>query len=114
MAQPIEQLLVDQLATTFSAPLPTLAPDEEAELAALSHLSDDALWTIVREQMPADIDARLQILMDRNNFGTITPTEYAELEQNVERGNRLMLRKAEAAALLTARGHKVTLQQMVG
>lgn len=106
-AQPVDRLMVDYL-RTLSAPLPLLPPDEAAELDALKHLSDDALWTIAREQMSQDVQARMQVLMDRNNQGTITEAEYAELEEYVERGNRLMVRKAEAAGILMERGHSFT------
>ncbi len=41
-AQPIDQIMIDHL-KTLSAPLPLLPPDEQAELDALHHLSDDAL-----------------------------------------------------------------------
>jgi hypothetical protein len=105
-AQPIEDVLLSRLKTAF--PLPALPPDEEAELEALRHLSDDALWTIAREQMPKDPQERMQILMDKNSLGAITAEEYAELESLVDRGQRLMLRKSEAAAILSRRGNKVT------
>jgi hypothetical protein len=106
-AQPVEQVLLDHL-KNLVAPLPALPPDEQEELDALKHLSDHALWTIAREQMPRDIQDRMQILMDKNNFGTISEPEYSELEAYVERGNRLMVRKAEAAGLLTERGYTFT------
>ena len=86
---------------------PMLPPDEEAELAALKHLSDDALWTIAREQLSDDVQARMQVLMDRNSSGELTTDEYAELATLVERGQRLTLRKSEAAAVLTHRGYTV-------
>ena len=58
--------------------------------------------------MPSDIETRMHHLMDRNTQGTITPAEYDELASHVERGNRLMMRKAEAAYLLQSRGHTFT------
>src|SRR5450432_2100612 len=93
-SQPVEQVLIDYL-KTLTLPLPELAPAEQAELEALHHLSDDALWTIAREQMPDDVQAQAQELMNKNSLGTITDDEYAELEVLVERGDRLTLRKAE-------------------
>lgn len=45
--QPVEQVLIEHL-KTLSVPLPALPPEEQAELDALHHLSDDALWTIAR------------------------------------------------------------------
>jgi hypothetical protein len=96
-AAPIEDVMLSHL-RNMAIPLPVLPPDEQQELDALRYLSDDALWTIAKEQMPHDIQERMQVLMDANNFGTITDTEYAELAGYVERGNRLTLRKSEAAA----------------
>jgi hypothetical protein len=107
IAQPVEQLLLDHL-KTLAAPLLALPPDTQAELAALHHLSDDALWTIASAQMPEDVQTRAHALLDKNSRGTITDDEHAELEQLVERGDRLMLRKAEAATILRQRGHTFT------
>jgi hypothetical protein len=107
MAQPVEQLLLDHL-KTLAAPLPVLPPDTQVELDALHHLSDDALWTIASAQMPEDAQARAHALLDKNSRGAITDDEHAELEQLVERGDRLMLRKAEAATILRKRGYTFT------
>ena len=107
VARPVEQILLDHL-KTLSVPLPVLPPDTQAELDALQYLSDDALWTIASEQMPQDVQARAHVLLDRNSCGVITDAEHAELDTLVERGDRLMLRKAEAAALLRQRGYSFT------
>jgi len=106
-AQPVERVLLAHL-ENLPEPLPVLPPDEQEELEALQHLSDDALWTIAREQMPEDVQERLQILMDKNSLGTIRDAEYQELEGYVARGNRLMVRKAAAAGILLERGHAFT------
>jgi hypothetical protein len=104
--RPVEQIMLEQLRILSS--IPTLPPDEEAELEALKWLSDDALWTIAREQMPPELQSQMQMLMDKNSLGIISADEYGELETLVDRGQRLMLRKSEAGALLTGRGYKVT------
>jgi hypothetical protein len=103
-ARPVEKVLLDQL-KTLALPL-----DVQDELDALQHLSDDTLWTIAREQMPEEIQARAHELMDKNSRGTISDEEHAELEKLVERGDRLMLRKAEAAVLLKKRGYPFSQQ----
>src|SRR5471030_3123709 len=103
-SQPVEQVLLDHL-RTLSSPLPTLLPDEQAELDALHYLSDDALWTIAREQMSDDAQIRAHELMDRNSRDFISEGEAAELEKLVVRADRLMLRKAEAASLLRERSY---------
>jgi len=110
-AQPVEAVLLSRLKTAL--PLPILPPDEESELAALAHLSDDALWTLAREHMPRDLSEQMEILMDKNSLGTITPEAYKELEILVERGQRLTLRKSEAAAILARRGYRITPQDLI-
>ncbi|MCI0713208.1 MAG: hypothetical protein L0154_23835 [Chloroflexi bacterium] len=103
--KPIEMILLHELENAFLPPLPEA---EEAELDALQHLSDEALWTIAREKMPRSQQDRMQHLMDKNNLSELSGAEQAELESLVEQGQRLMLRKGKAAALLTERGHIIT------
>ncbi len=109
--QPLEAVFLHELENAFLPPLPE---DEEAELSALNYLSDEALWTIAREQMPSPRQERMQGLMDGNTKGTLSEAEYQELEHLVEQGQKLMLRKGKAAALLTERGYKVTRESLRG
>lgn len=104
--QPVDTVLIEHLRTLPPA-MPILAPEEESELEALRHLSDDALWTIARERSHAEENARLQHLMDKNTQETISSYEMNELEQLVERGEKLMLRKSQASPLLAQRGHRI-------
>ena len=106
-SQSVEQILIEYL-RTLSSPIPELPPDDQAELDALRHLSDDALWTIAREQLPEDVQARAHDLMEKNTRGTISLSESTELEKLVQRADRVMLRKAEASAILRERGHSFT------
>ncbi len=107
-AQPIEQVLVEQLENALDNPFAALPRDEQVELEALTLLSDATLWTIAREQMDTPTQARLQTLMDKNSRVPLSDTEAAEFDILVEQGQKLMLRKAQAAALLVKRGHTVT------
>src|SRR5258708_36314831 len=108
-AQPVEAVAIRQLeATLQNAEIATLPPDEQQELAAFNLLADDTLQSILREQMPRSVQKKMQGLMDKNNFGTIAPEEYEELTALVERGNRLMLRKAWAADVLMKRGYPIS------
>jgi hypothetical protein len=106
-SQSIEDVMIGIL-RDFTVPLPVLPPNEESELKALKSLSDDALWTIARAQMPKHLQTTMQTLTDKNSSGTITTDEFTELEGLVERKRRLTARKAEALALLTQRGYKLT------
>jgi hypothetical protein len=107
---PVENVLLDRLKAAFALPL--LPADEEAELAALQHLSDDALWTIAREQLPADTVQTMDLLMEKMSRRIATPEEVNQQAEYVERSERLMVRKSEAAAILTRRGYHVTPQDM--
>ena len=111
IGQPVDTVMLDHLRLLAEA-APLLDDNEEAELQALRYLSDDALWTIAREQMAADLQSRMQVLMDKNTSGDITAAEHKELATLVERGQRLMLRKSEAAALLIERGHNVSKEDL--
>ena len=107
-ALPVDEVIRLHLAGAFGEPMMEIPLDEQAELKAMSYLSDDTLWTIAREQMPRLIQERMSVLMTRNSKGTITESEYAELAELVERGDKLTLRKAQAMKYLTERGYKVT------
>jgi hypothetical protein len=109
-AQPIEEILQQRLEAAL--PLPRLPADDEAELAALSLLSDDALWTIAAEQMPRAQQERRLTLLRLNERKALTDTDQAELDDLLLRGDRLMLRKAEAAAILKQRGFAVSSQDL--
>jgi hypothetical protein len=86
--------------------------DEQAELKAMTYLSDDALFSMMREQMQQTKQARMSALIDKNNQGTIHVEEHAELVTLVEDGQRLILRKATAMNILMDRGYKLTLDDM--
>ena len=78
-ARPVDELIRARLEESFNSIPLDLADDERAELNALTHLSNDTLWTIAREQMPSVQQDVMQELMDKNNFGTIIPTEFDQL-----------------------------------
>lgn len=67
--QPLEAVFLHELENAFLPPLPE---DEEAELSALNYLSDEALWTIAREQMHRPRKEQMQALMDGNTKGTLS------------------------------------------
>jgi hypothetical protein len=109
-ASPLESVLLERLKAAFALPL--LPPDEEAELAALAHLSDDALWTIAREQLPEVLVKTMEAVMEKMFRGVASAEEVHQQSEHVERAERLMVRKSEAAAILTRRGYQVTPQDL--
>jgi hypothetical protein len=104
---PVEQVILQLLeASLVEAPLP---PSVQAELDALTHLSNEALWTIAHEQMDLDQQEQMQLLRKRSRLNTITEPERTALIQLEDQGQRLTLRKSKAMALLIERGHTVPL-----
>jgi len=102
--QPVEFIVSDRLFTALDDELDDLSTGEQAELRALHHLSDDALRAIAAEQMASANQALMVQLMQRNSKGELSKDEQETLAALVERGDQLMLRKAEAAAILVHRG----------
>jgi hypothetical protein len=82
-------------------------PEFQSDLAQMDRLSDDDLWQIVRLQQSATEVARYDDLLTGNQAGPLTDTERVELHNLRTGAERLMLRKAHAAALLRWRGHAV-------
>jgi hypothetical protein len=111
--QPVEEIVSDRLFTALDEELDDLPSTEQAELRALHHLSDDALRAIVAEQMSASNQALMSKLLKRNNQGDITENEKKILEALVERGDQLMLRKAEAAAIIVHRGYSGPIDELI-
>jgi len=56
--------------------------------------------TVAAMRFPVKTNARLQILMDRNTNGQLTPSERDELESLVELSESLALVRAQALRLL--------------
>jgi hypothetical protein len=98
--EPVEKIVEDRLFTALDDELDNLPTAEQAELRALHHLSDDALHAIAAEQMSSENQERMAQLMADQSKGTLTNEARADLIILVERGEKLMLRKAEAAAIL--------------
>ena len=108
----VDDVIRTRLEGAFEEPLFDLTAEEQAELQAIAYLSDDILWTIARKQMPAALQERTSTLLTKNQRGTITEAEYAELEALVERGDRLTLLKSEAMKHLAERGHSISLDDL--
>ena len=86
--------------------LDTLPTEEQAELHTLHYLSDDTLHTIAAEKMLPANQSQMVSLMTKNSLGQLSEQEQVELGSLVEHGDQLMLRKAEAAAILNHRHNR--------
>lgn len=108
----VDEVIRTRLSDAFDESVMDIPADEQAELKAMTYLSDDALFTIMRGQMQRPKQERMSYLMDRNTHGTISDEEYRELAVLVEDGQRLTLRKATAMDILLDRGYDLTLKDM--
>jgi len=102
----VEDVIVDTLATT----LPVLddAPEEMAsELAAMAHLSDEALQGLANNVMAEERQELLDHLLDEQGRGVLDEAGQRELAALMAEYGRAMLRRAKAVALLIARGRPV-------
>jgi uncharacterized protein (DUF1684 family) len=106
-SQNVDDVIREGLAGAFGKGQLDIPDDEQAELKAMSYLSDDALWTIARETMPSKVDQRISELLTKNQRGTISAAEREELEVLVERGDKLTLRKSQAMRYLSERGYTI-------
>ena len=79
----------------------------QADLSQMDRLSDEDLWQIVRSQLATVQLARYNELLAVNLADQLTADDRLELQDLRSAGERLMLRKAHAAALLRWRGHNV-------
>jgi hypothetical protein len=77
------------------------------ELAAMTHLSDAALWSIARSTMNSDTLALYDVLRERKEAGQLTPEGQTWLTRITQDADALTLRKAHAYALLKSRGHQL-------
>lgn len=111
-AQPVDEVIRTHLEGALDGPLLDLPAAERDELRAMTYLSDDALFSMMREQMPRAKQMRISTLLEQNARGIITPLDHQELVSLVEDGERLTLRKATAMDILLDRGYPVRLDDM--
>jgi hypothetical protein len=82
-----------------------LPPALQAELSAMEHLSDEALWAIARSTANDDKIALYDLLIERQRSGSLTMEGRKLLTQLLDEADTLMVRKAQAYALLHSRGY---------
>lgn len=100
----------DVLFDVIESSLPTL-PDVpsplDEELAAMRLLSDNALWAATNPSISAAEQARLSQLNQIAGKRALTLPEVAEQEDLLAAYNYSLLRRAQAFAILSQRGHPI-------
>lgn len=111
-SMPVDDVIRAGLEGAFVDSMLDIPLNEQAELKAMMYLSDDALFSMMREQMQTAKQVRMEVLMAKNNQGSLDGDEHTELTALVEDGQRLILRKATAMNILMDRGYQLTLDAM--
>ena len=101
---PLEDVIVNTLATTLPA-LDDVPPEMTEELAVMAQLSDEALQGMANSLLPIARQELLDNLLDQQGRGELDEPGQRELKALMAECGRHVLRRAEAVALLIARGH---------
>lgn len=83
--------------------LPALPPDIEAELAAFEHLSNDVLRLLAHSTLPNEQQHELAALNEKAQRAGLSAAEQARQHLLVDAYDRLLVRRAQARALLLIR-----------
>lgn len=88
--------------------LPPLPQNVEEELAAFSSLSDDVLWMLARSTLTKDQQRELANLNAEAQRRPFPDKEKDRQQALLEAYDRVLVRRARAAALLKARGYDLS------
>ncbi len=108
MGRPLEAVILHAIAVGSSPDWGDVPAEYQSDLAGLDRLGDEALWKIARGCKSPDEMVRYDELLDINQARTLTASERLELLSLRQDAEQFMLRKAHAAAILTWRGHQVS------
>jgi len=106
LQQPLENVLVDTLASTLPI-LDDVVGEMVEEVAAMAHLSDEALQGLANNVMLQARQNLLHRLLDEQGRGELDEAGQRELSALMAEYGPHMLRRAKAVALLIARGRSV-------
>jgi uncharacterized protein with von Willebrand factor type A (vWA) domain len=102
----VEEETLEALATAVPQG-PSLSAELQEALASLVEQDDEALVEAARSHLPSDVSSELQSLHHKRQREGLSAGEAARLADLVQQYERQMLVRAQAAALLKARGRDV-------
>lgn len=105
-AQSLDAVVAQALERTIPPHLAALLPSNlQAELEAMEHLSDAALFAIAASVEPPERGKQIDNLITLKQDRTITAEQDAHLTALRAESEAMMVRKAHAVVLLKSRGH---------
>lgn len=102
LQQPVEDLIIDTLASTLPV-LDDVPTEMVSEIAAMSHLSDEALQGLATTTLRPERQELLSELLDKQGQGALKEEDQGQLVALMAEYGRSMLRRAKAVALRSAR-----------
>ena len=106
---PVEEVAKRALAAGLPPGVEDAPAAYQDDLRALELLDDEALWEVWRSATDRIGQQRHAELLNRRQEATLTAAEQTELGRLREAADRLLLRRAHAAAMLRWRGHALSL-----
>jgi hypothetical protein len=103
LQRPLEEMLTDMLTATLPD-VENVPIEMQGELARMTWLSNQELWTIAQSMMADDRQKQLQNLVELQIERPLTQREQITLDQLRQEYGRVTLYKARAYALLSLRG----------
>lgn len=88
--------------------LPELPQDITDELDTFKHLSDDVLWLLARSTLSEDERRDLARLNDEAQRQPLPGTQVQRQQVLLDKYNRVLVRRAEAARMLQMRGYNLS------
>ena len=110
-AQRKQRSVEEEVAAVVAEAMPTqddLPAGIGDELEQLAFLTDEELWRAAQSRLEASENQRMQTLMLKRQRDGLSQREQSEAERLVQRSNRIMLVRAQAAVLLKDRGYDVS------
>ncbi len=113
LRRPLEEVASQTIRGNLPPAVDDLPAELQNELAGWSSLSDERLWEIARDPLPADQWRRHRRLLRKNEAGALTEAEREELARLRAATDRFVLRRSYALALLKWRGHTLPIPPVV-
>ena len=110
-AQRKQRTVEEEVAAVMAEAMPTqddLPAGIDGELEQLAFLTDEELWRAAQSRLAASENQRMQALILKRQRDNLSQREQSEAERLVQRSNRIMLVRAQAAVLLRDRGYDVS------
>lgn len=105
--QTIDDVIVNTVNATFVAPANLPSPMAD-ELAIMHQMKDEVLWASLPPSVTAQQQHRLQELNEISKQRSLSPDEIDEQQALLEAHHYSVLQRAQAIAILTLRGYKVS------